>query len=417
MRSKGRSTRFVATSTFFMWRLTTGCPRLLVYFFFLLVGLVLGLTDYSVKVEYPERKVVIPQPERPADATSCADIAATADCEFWAGIDRTGCLYSPGHMAMHCPRTCKMCHLRSAKTRCGPLQNDNAALQPGELDAVFRRLIAEPALVVQPDGSTAPSNDEFVFDGYTIHLLSQPPAPWVIAIDNVLSDEEADHLIAIAHETGFSGSTTTGEVDETGTINRQTDSSRTSTQAWCQGACDAEPLVHTLYSRIAHITTVPPDNYEHLQLLKYEEGQKYSTHHDLLGLDPVVSACGPRILTFFIYLSDVEEGGETNFPMLNMAVTPKKGRAVRPPFHRNPRFRLLFSSSFLPLLSIAPFLLRIGALAQRHQFRPGDTGGRHHARGQARFEREKIRRQLVDPPQGLQICQPLGVLWVREDLG
>jgi prolyl 4-hydroxylase len=29
-----------------------------------------------------------------------------------------------------------------------------------------------------------------------------------------------------------------------------------------------------------------------------------------------------------MYLSDVEEGGETNFPMINLAVKPKKGSAV-----------------------------------------------------------------------------------------
>ena len=42
-------------------------------------------------------------------------------------------------------------------------------------------------------------------------------------------------------------------------------------------------------------------------------------------------SCGPRILTFYLYLSDVEEGGETNFPRLGsggVAVTPKRGRAV-----------------------------------------------------------------------------------------
>ena len=37
---------------------------------------------------------------------------------------------------------------------------------------------------------------------------------------------------------------------------------------------------------------------------------------------------GPRILTFFLYLSDVEEGGETNFPRLNLSVKPRKGKAV-----------------------------------------------------------------------------------------
>jgi prolyl 4-hydroxylase len=34
------------------------------------------------------------------------------------------------------------------------------------------------------------------------------------------------------------------------------------------------------------------------------------------------------MLTFFLYLSDVEEGGETYFPTLDIAVKPKKGRAV-----------------------------------------------------------------------------------------
>lgn len=39
-------------------------------------------------------------------------------------------------------------------------------------------------------------------------------------------------------------------------------------------------------------------------------------------------ACGPRILTFFLYLSDVEEGGETNFPLLDIKVKPQKGKAL-----------------------------------------------------------------------------------------
>ena len=43
---------------------------------------------------------------------------------------------------------------------------------------------------------------------------------------------------------------------------------------------------------------------------------------------------GPRIMTSFVYLSDVEEGGETTFPLLKdsegrmLTVTPRKGQAV-----------------------------------------------------------------------------------------
>ncbi len=42
--------------------------------------------------------------------------------------------------------------------------------------------------------------------------------------------------------------------------------------------------------------------------------------------------CGVRILTLFIYLNDVEEGGGTSFPLVNdrkgIVVQPKKGWAV-----------------------------------------------------------------------------------------
>ena len=35
-----------------------------------------------------------------------------------------------------------------------------------------------------------------------------------------------------------------------------------------------------------------------------------------------------RLYTFFVYLSDVEEGGGTKFNDLGLVVTPKRGRAI-----------------------------------------------------------------------------------------
>jgi 2OG-Fe(II) oxygenase superfamily len=43
---------------------------------------------------------------------------------------------------------------------------------------------------------------------------------------------------------------------------------------------------------------------------------------------PADRQCGPRILTFFLYLSDVEEGGGTDFPQLDLTIQPKRGRAL-----------------------------------------------------------------------------------------
>jgi prolyl 4-hydroxylase len=79
--------------------------------------------------------------------------------------------------------------------------------------------------------------------------------------------------------------------------------------------------------KIEEVTGVPYVNYESFQILHYDVGQHYRTHHDMSERQ-VSLACGPRILTFFLYLSDVEEGGETSFPSLKLSVTPKKGKAL-----------------------------------------------------------------------------------------
>lgn len=51
------------------------------------------------------------------------------------------------------------------------------------------------------------------------------------------------------------------------------------------------------------------------------------THHDYIP-HQADRQCGPRILTFFLYLSDVDAGGGTNFPKLDLTVEPKRGRAL-----------------------------------------------------------------------------------------
>jgi hypothetical protein len=57
----------------------------------------------------------------------------------------------------------------------------------------------------------------------------------------------------------------------------------------------ADPLT-ALTPTSPHIPHVLP------QVLRYEPGQHYGVHHDY-GADDLKLACGPRILTFFLYLS------------------------------------------------------------------------------------------------------------------
>jgi hypothetical protein len=66
---------------------------------------------------------------------------------------------------------------------------------------------------------------------------------------------------------------------------------------------------------------------EFLQLLRYEEGQFYVNHHDFIPGD-VTRPAGQRIVTVFLYLNNVDEGGGTYFTDMDITVTPKRGMAV-----------------------------------------------------------------------------------------
>jgi len=79
--------------------------------------------------------------------------------------------------------------------------------------------------------------------------------------------------------------------------------------------------------RMQNITGIPERHQESLQLLRYEVGQFYGQHNDYIEYQ-AKRPVGPRILTFYLYLNDVPNGGETNFPRIGLSVTPKAGRAV-----------------------------------------------------------------------------------------
>ena len=62
-----------------------------------------------------------------------------------------------------------------------------------------------------------------------------------------------------------------------------------------------------------------PQTYtEHLQVLRYEPGQFYKQHHDQNS--PMDAPYGPRVFTFFTYLSNVTSGGGTKFHRLGLGL-------------------------------------------------------------------------------------------------
>ncbi|KAK2408760.1 putative prolyl 4-hydroxylase [Trifolium repens] len=102
-----------------------------------------------------------------------------------------------------------------------------------------------------------------------------------------------------------------------------------------------DKIVRNIEKRIAEFTFIPVENGEEVNILHYEVGQMYVPHTDYFDDEFNTAHGGQRIATMLMYLSDVEEGGETVFPAAkgNFSSVPwwnelsdcgKKGLSIKP---------------------------------------------------------------------------------------
>lgn len=153
---------------------------------------------------------------------------------------------------------------------------------------------------------SAADEDTVLWSG-RIEQISWEPRAFIL--HDFLSDTECEHLIKLGtpslRKSTVVDSTTGGSVDS---------DVRTSSGTFLQYGQDE--IVSRIEERIAHVTMLPYENGESLQILKYINGQEYKPHtdyfHDSVNSDP--SHGGQRIATVLMYLSTPDEGGETVFP-------------------------------------------------------------------------------------------------------
>lgn len=232
-------------------------------------------------------------------------------CTFWAMSGE--CTANPFYMNVQCSAACLRCDYLSFEMRCSSynLSEPLAWSQPGQLDQMFRRIV-----------------EDAQFQLYQPQILSQPPqGPWVVVLDNFLTKQESQSLIEFGAQRGYERSQDVGEQKPDGTYDGKESVGRTSTNAWCVDECWDDSGTQLVHARMENLLQIPKQNYEYLQLLRYEKNQFYEIHHDYIE-HQIDRYPGPRILTLFFYLNDVEEGGGTNFPKLNLTVYPKQGRAL-----------------------------------------------------------------------------------------
>lgn len=165
-----------------------------------------------------------------------------------------------------------------------------------------------------------------------VEVISWEPRAFVY--HNFLSKEECEYLIELAAP-HMAKSTVVDS--ETG---KSTDS-RVRTSYGTFLARGRDKIIRDIEKRIADYTFIPVENGEGLQVLHYEVGQKYEPHFDYFLDEYNTRNGGQRMATLLMYLSDVEEGGETVFPAAkgNFSSVPwwnelsdcgKKGLSVKP---------------------------------------------------------------------------------------
>ncbi|XP_051140568.1 probable prolyl 4-hydroxylase 9 [Andrographis paniculata] len=98
---------------------------------------------------------------------------------------------------------------------------------------------------------------------------------------------------------------------------------RTSSGMFISAYEDKTRILDQIEEKIARATMIPRTHGEAFNVLRYEIGQLYELHHDSFDPNIFGSQKSQRVASFLLYLSDVEEGGETVFPFENGNINPK----------------------------------------------------------------------------------------------
>ncbi|KAL7513319.1 hypothetical protein ACHAXN_010715 [Cyclotella atomus] len=233
------------------------------------------------------------------------------DCTLWAAGGE--CDKNERYMKSMCAPACLSCdYLGDTSEDCPGLPECMPLWKPGDLNVFFETIVdnangnGEYYRQFNPKALSRPKTKSDGSDGGV-----ENDGAWLVLLDNFITDEEAERIIEIGHGQGF-------------------ERSRKAVHSGEGRVTEGEHhLIHVarVLERIANTTNSTIHHSEHLQLVRYETGQFYVGHDDFIPYQ-LDLPCGARIMTIFLYLNDVEDGGGTRFTELDITVQPKRGTAL-----------------------------------------------------------------------------------------
>ncbi|GBF91300.1 hypothetical protein Rsub_03620 [Raphidocelis subcapitata] len=139
-----------------------------------------------------------------------------------------------------------------------------------------------------------------------IRMLSWSPR--AMLWEGFASAAECDHLASLAAPHLAKSDVVDSDTGEVVQSRERTSS------GWFLPRRRADSVVAELEERIARWAQIPASNGEPFHILRYNPKEEYTAHFDSFHDQVNVQNGGQRIATVILYLSDVEEGGETVFP-------------------------------------------------------------------------------------------------------
>ena len=158
-------------------------------------------------------------------------------------------------------------------------------------------------------------------NGYEIgEQVSDDPLIWVV--DDFVTEVECEHIVQISAR-----KMTEAKVSRFGA--NALSEKRTGSVGWIKH--DQTPIVRGLVKRVSDLVGVPANHSESLQVIHYGVTQEYRPHYDAWDINTAkgrekTAIGGNRAVTVLMYLNEVDEGGGTSFPNLDIEVAAVPGR-------------------------------------------------------------------------------------------
>ena len=236
-------------------------------------------------------------------------------CPEWSLIGE--CEANPNFMLQECKKSCRLCMselCHDKLTNCEQVVNEYGCHRKGVKNVCS--WYCQACDLVNNSKCERPQNSKRLFENITLFFesISQKKTaivlnkdPWIIQMKSNINFE-ADNIHDWSPSLAGDGK----------------HSARTSSTTWISDISENSRIksINDFIKKLG----LNLDHSEPLQLLKYNPTEFYKTHHDQNS--PQASPWGPRVITVLFYLSNVEEGGETNFPDLGISVKPSKGDVI-----------------------------------------------------------------------------------------